>query len=59
MIKDGDGNLPKPQVTNKTGFAAVVNSDGSVIVYYTNNDESAADTNENCGQKQNKSHITL
>ena len=29
-----------------TKFAAVVNSDGSVIVYYTNDDGSAADINE-------------
>ena len=46
MIKDGDDKLPKPQVTTEThGFAAVVGTDGGVIVYYASSD-SAADTNK-------------
>lgn len=44
MIKDGAGNLPKPEKTTETnGFAAVVQTDGSVMVYYASS-ATAADT---------------
>lgn len=53
MLKDSAGNLPKPQVTaEKFGFAAVVDTDGNVIVYYASS-AIAADTTKRLWPKTN------